>query len=760
MWPNRSTARLCSELSVNTYKNNKRAEHIDAEDLSKTKTGVKNMEVQEKTIRDALKRLADEHYRRFLLVDVTADEYYAMSENDTKINLELLKEKSGKFTELFSQFAVSSLCHENDRERVLKFADLTNLKNAFAANSDEAIQIVYRRKFDVNDKVYTAVSMKIMPIKTESKNQLALLYIRSISDTIQAYKNSMLESTMTARSATGKRTVLTIDDNVLNQEILKDMLSDHYDVLQAGNGEDGLAMLQEHLTEIAVVLLDVNMPVMNGYDFLEIVKSDPLLSEIPIIVATGTNSTDEEKRCLALGANDYVIKPYDGSIILSRIANIIRLKESVATISVLQYDECTGLYTLQAFNHYARKAIDQNPDKDFSAIIFDVERFKLINEMHGEEKGNQVLQSVATVLRDFSSQTDVFGRFGAARFLLLKETLPKNDMDKWIENLFEAMREACGVKGVSFRAGVYDIPDHDISLSVMYDRAISAMNSVGFDFEIRHAYYDLDHEEYEKRLARLESDMREALEKDQFLVYYQPKHDVGTGQLIGAEALIRWMHPEYGFLPPNEFIPLFERNGFISYADGYVWRRSCRNLRGWIDEGIRVVPISVNVSRCDFDYPNYLDIVSRSVNHYHLRPELLHIEVTETLFADYRQSEIIRILKRCQEAGFRVELDDFGSGYSSLNALSELPLDVIKLDMSFIKNIEDEKKMRVLASCINLAKSLDLRTVCEGVEKEEQVKILQELGCDRIQGFFYSKPIPEAEFRQYLIDHSEGKSYQ
>lgn len=717
------------------------------------------MNVPEKTIQDALKRLADEHYRRFLLIDVTADEYYSMSETDTKVDLRL-QEKSGVFSELVKEFADGSMCHENDSARVMSFLDLNVLRAAFKSNPDEAIQMVFRRKFDPADKVFTAVSMKIMPVKSDNDHVMALLYIRSISDMIQAYKNSMMEGATFDRSLSGKRTVLTIEDNELNREILKDILDEDYIVLQAENGEVGLAVLQEHLSDISVVLLDVNMPVMNGYEFMEIVKKDPLLCEIPIIVATGSDSNDEEKKCLALGATDYVIKPYDPSIILSRIANIIRLKESVATMSVLQFDDRTGLYTLQAFNHYAKLVIDRNPDTDFSIIIFDVERFKLINEMYGEDKGNQILHNIATVLRDYSGPLDVFGRYGAARFLYLKETQPKEEMDRWIEEMFASMREACGIKGITFRAGIYDVPDHSIPISVMCDRAIAALNSVGYDFAIRHAHYDLDHEEHEKRLARLEADMRDAIEKDQFLVYYQPKHDAATGQLMGAEALIRWMHPEYGFLPPCEFIPLFERNGFISYADGYVWRRSCKNLRKWIDEGLRVVPISVNASRCDFDYPNYLEIISRSVNHYGLNPALLHIEVTETLFSDHRLPEIIRILKECRDAGYRVELDDFGSGYSSLNALTELPLDVIKLDMSFIKNIQDDKKMCVLASCINLAKSLDLRTVCEGVEKEEQVKVLQDLGCDRIQGYFYSRPIPEAEFRDYLKAHGEGKIYQ
>ena len=652
------------------------------------------------------------------------------------------------------------MCHNADRERLRKFLNPDTLKTKIEKNGEEALQIAYRRKFTPDDKVFAAVSMEIMPFKSDNQHLLALFYVRSISETIQAYKKSILENDVIDTIVTGKRTVLVVDDNKLSREMMKDILEENYIVLEADNGENGLTILQEHLTEISVVILDIEMPVMNGFRFLEIVKKDPLLMEIPIIVATGNENSEDEEKCISLGASDYVIKHFKPSIFLGRVANVIRLKESVATMSAMQTDDLTGLYTLQAFNHYAKLIIDRNPDKDFSIIIFDVELFKLINEMHGEEKGDEVLRQVAVVLRDYASALDIFGRFGAARFLILKETRPKDETDRWIEEMFASMRKASGIKGISFRAGIYDIQDRSLPMATVCDHAIAALNSVGYDFEVRHAHYDIEHEEQEQRIAKLEGDMREAIEKEQFLVYYQPKHDAGTGQLIGAEALIRWMHPEFGFLPPNEFIPLFERNGFISYADGYVWRRSCKNLRKWIDEGLRAVPISVNASKCDFDYPNYLEIISKSVNHYSLNPALLHIEVTETLFSDHRLPEIIRILTDCRKAGYRIELDDFGSGYSSLNALTELPLDVIKLDMSFIMNIEDEKKMRVLESCINLAKSLDLRTVCEGVEKEDQVNILKDLGCDRIQGYFYSKPMPEEEFRQYLKEHSEGKIYQ
>ena len=212
---------------------------------------------------------------------------------------------------------------------------------------------------------------------------------------------------------------------------------------------------------------------------------------------------------------------------------------------------------------------------------------------------------------------------------------------------------------------------------------------------------------------------------------------------------MRWIHPEYGFMSPGDFVPLFEQNGFITYVDYYVWKRTCGNLRRWIDGGLTVVPISVNSSRRDFHHEDYLQRLREPLEENGLSPELLHIEVTESLLAD--QPEHIRsMLEACRKAGFSVEMDDFGAGYSSLTLLGSLPLDVVKLDMSFIRQAENEKNARVLAAALKLAHSLGLRTVAEGVETEKQLSMLRSLGCYAVQGYYFSKPLPEDEFEDYL----------
>ena len=555
-------------------------------------------------------------------------------------------------------------------------------------------------------------------------------------------------------SLSGKRTLLIVEDNEMNREMLEGILEEQYEILQAENGAIGLEILQEHMNDISVVILDVQMPVMDGYEFLQRVKQDPFLSQIPIVVATSVNENVAERRCLELGATDFVNKPYNGPIILSRIAGLIKLRESVATMTLLQTDEKTGLYTLQAFYYHAQRQIAAAPEKSYMVTVLNVDRFKLLNEVYGEETANQVLRNLAATLKDYMAAADANVRFGAARFFLLTETMSAETVAAWIKDIFTALGKAFMIRGGSFKAGIYKDIDKNLPVATICDRAVIALSSVERQYGDRYAYYDESYVAKERRLARLEADMRTAYENDQFQVYYQPKHDVQTGNLVGAEALLRWQHPELGFLSPGEFIPLFERNGFISYADYYALKRTCSNLRKWLDEGISCVPVSVNASRRDFETENYFSVVKTPMEKYNITASLIHIEVTESLFSD-RLEEISQILQECRNAGIEIELDDFGTGYSSLTTLATLPLDVVKLDMSFMRNIGDEKKRKVLSASIELAKLLGLKVVSEGVETEEQLAILQKLGCDWIQGYYYSKPLPEKEFEEYLKRYSE-----
>ena len=234
----------------------------------------------------------------------------------------------------------------------------------------------------------------------------------------------------------------------------------------------------------------------------------------------------------------------------------------------------------------------------------------------------------------------------------------------------------------------------------------------------------------------------------QFQVYYQPKHDCVTGKVIGAEALIRWNHPEYGFMSPGQFIPLFERNGFITKIDSYVIRKVCEDLREWKEKRLKAVPVSINASRRDFFEKGWIDEQLEIIKSKSIEPGLLHIEVTESLYVENAEV-IIEQVKKIQSFGHLIEMDDFGSGYSSLGMLAEFPLDVVKLDISFVRRIDINEV--VIEAIINLAHKMGFEVVAEGVETEKQYEILKRLGCDCIQGFYFSKPLNRDDFEKYAL---------
>ncbi len=269
---------------------------------------------------------------------------------------------------------------------------------------------------------------------------------------------------------------------------------------------------------------------------------------------------------------------------------------------------------------------------------------------------------------------------------------------------------------------------------------------------MRVAWYDDEMRALQMREHRIEETMENALAERQFVVYYQPKHDLHTGKTGGAEALVRWIHPDMGFINPGQFIPLFEHSGFITNLDFYIWEEVCKELRHCIDDGLPVVPVSVNVSRRDFETADLAGEIAALADKYSLPHALLHIELTESI-SSYNPDQIIRTLAALHENGFFIELDDFGAGYSSLTSLSVLTLDVMKIDMSLIRHASETNDYSILRFATLLADGMRLKTVVEGVETAEQVEALKVLGCDYIQGYYFSKPLPVDEYEAYLKAH-------
>lgn len=414
-------------------------------------------------------------------------------------------------------------------------------------------------------------------------------------------------------------------------------------------------------------------------------------------------------------------------------------------------DDLTGVYTRQVFFQKAEQLLNQYPDVQFDLMISDIVDFKEINETYGPSIGDEILKAAGRFLAQKIRNDVLVGRFGGDQFVIIAShdymvAINKPQGKQEYENYEQEQNQ---LPNFVTKYGIYEGVDHKKSIVSTCDKAHSALNSIKHQYGKTIAFYDDKIRREIETNRKIEGSMHQALKKDQFKVYYQPKHDAITGKMVGAEALIRWIHPEYGFMSPGEFIPLFEKNGFIVETDGYVWKRTCENLRRWIDKGLNPVPISVNASKLTFAQDELLDKMQQAVADNNITSNLLHLEITETMMTDDVDA-LIKKLTAIREAGYQIELDDFGAGYSSINILSTLPLDVIKLDMSFMKQFGDAKREKVLAACIKLAKELGYKTVSEGVEHKEQCDVLCILGVDAIQGYYYSKPLPEEDFEEYI----------
>lgn len=418
-----------------------------------------------------------------------------------------------------------------------------------------------------------------------------------------------------------------------------------------------------------------------------------------------------------------------------------------------ELDELTGVYNRFAFFQKAEQLLRDYPDKQFDLMLSDIVDFKIINETYSVAVGDEVLRMGGDYINSISANDSIVGRYGGDQFALIgphdfiQNIISNNSMINVAD-----MLEQQGLPRATVKFGIYENINHSKSIISTCDKAHLALNTIKHQYGRYVAYYDdsLRHSIDIER--KIEDSMHEALNNNQFKVFYQPKHNTSTGELIGAEALIRWVHPEYGFMSPADFIPLFERNGFIVESDYYVWKRTCENLNRWKSAGLNVVPVSVNASKLTFAQNNLLDYLQDITQDNNVDTSLLHLEITETLMTDNLDS-LIEKLDDIKSQGFQIELDDFGSGYSSINLLSALPLDVVKLDMSFMRQFGDSKRSKVLASCINLAKDLGYKTISEGVELKEQSDLLSALGVDAIQGYYYSKPLSEDDFEKYMLEH-------
>ena len=550
--------------------------------------------------------------------------------------------------------------------------------------------------------------------------------------------------------------VLVVDDQELNRDVLGMILEDYYSVIYACDGVEALEIIENNADNLSIVMLDILMPKMDGFEVLRRMKADERMKDIPVIVLTAEKSAELE--ALQLGAADFITKPFDlHEVILARVGRIIELSEGRQLISSAERDKLTSLYNRSFFFEYAERLFTYHKELHFDAVAVNIEQFHSLNAVNGRDFGNKVLSVIGAEIRAFLNETEgIASRIESDRFNIF--CLHQDDHKVLFDRLQKAVSSIASNVSIRLRMGVREWSE-GLEPVTMLDHARAACSLARGDYHDPIRIYDKQMQDRELLHQRLLNDLQTAVNEDQFTVFYQPKYNIQCDppRLSSAEALVRWRHPELGMISPGEFIPLFEGKGLISIVDAFVWRKAAAQVAEWKRKYGYDLPVSVNLSRADTVDPTLVDRLVKLVNNNDLVYGDLKLEVTESAYTD-NAKQFLSVVESLRDTGFEIEMDDFGSGYSSLNMLSAMPVDVLKMDMKFVRNIEHNDTDRKLVTLIlDIAKYLNVPVVAEGVETEGQMRILKDSGCDLVQGYYFSRPLPADEFEALIQKELEIK---
>ncbi|MDX5649043.1 EAL domain-containing protein [Clostridioides difficile] len=433
-------------------------------------------------------------------------------------------------------------------------------------------------------------------------------------------------------------------------------------------------------------------------------------------------------------------------------ANLIEQLKKLA-----YYDSLSGIKNKEKFRKDSMYILKNYYQDNFYLVQLDVNKFKYINEMFGYAEGNKILIHISQVLNNNTNKYEICARMDNDHFILL---IACSTEDELLNRLSKINKEICNLSTTNsskykivMSSGIYKITKKDDikKIDLLIDRANIAAKSKKEKYEHSYSFFNEDTRNRLYKEKRLEDNMNKALEKGEFIVYYQPKYSLDdVNKIEGAEALIRWNSLEFGFISPIDFVPLFEKNGFIVNIDMFVFEEVCKTLNKWINKGYTPVPISVNMSRVHLYRDNFIENITDLISKYNISPEFIELELTESVVFD-NLNILIDIMKKIKEIGFLISMDDFGSGYSSLNLLKDLSFDILKLDRGFLIETTDTKRGKIIISkIVEMAKAIDIKVICEGVETYEQVEFLKEIGCDKVQGYLFAKPMVLDEFEKHL----------
>lgn len=561
----------------------------------------------------------------------------------------------------------------------------------------------------------------------------------------------------------GRLRMLIVDDIDIDDILLRQFFQDEYEIVIAKDSKEAVTVLET--SPIHIMLLALNLSGMDGFEILSMLKRQDRWSALPVVAMTVAGDGDKAARAIELGAADYITRPFHPVVSRARVKNVLARRENdwyraerlareqqlMEMHQSLDRDNLTGIYNREAFYRRAANIMQKDSGNEYVIVYLDISCFKAINDLFRMDTGNLILKTAGYYFQASVGEIGVCGRMEADHFVMC---LPKAalDMDTFLTGL-DATVESLGIShNIQFYAGIY--PVHDVYLPVdqMCDRANLALRRIKGNYMTRYAYYDDSMREQMLREQMIVRDMEFALQAKQFCIHLQPIYSLKEDRIMRGEALVRWNHPVRGLIPPTEFISVFEHNGFIVRLDRFIWEEVCRLLKEQKERFGKVTPVSVNISRLNFYSADLLDFLMGLIGKYELEPWMLNLEITERAYTD-NPHQLIPVVKAFRDKGFRVLMDDFGSGYSSLNMLKNLPVDVLKIDMSFAQELEtSERASSLMKFILELSKALQMEVVVEGVETKSQVEFLERIGGEEIQGYYYSKPMEAKQFMELLAE--------
>lgn len=569
-----------------------------------------------------------------------------------------------------------------------------------------------------------------------------------------------------------KSTILIVDDEIVSRYTVEALLSSEgYELVFAESGEEALEKAVELVPDL--MLLDVMMPGMNGFEVCQRLRANPRLAELPVVMVTALDDRESRIKGIEAGADDFMSKPFDRAELRARIRTITRLnryrrlvetEEQLAYLA--NYDPLTNLPNRNLLMERMRQTLGRasRNQQGVAVLVLDLDGFQMINDSLGHEVGDKMLQEVASRLTKTVSVGATVARLSGDEFVIMEEA---NDPVKQVSDIAQRVLDAISKFMmlnqheivITASLGISVFPSDGEEPSGLLKNANIALSRAKAEGKNTYQFFTAEMNTMALKRLILENQLRKVLERNELCLYYQPQIEIATGRIIGLEALLRWQHPELGFVSPGQFISVAEEMGLIIPIGEWVLRTACRQNQIWQEEDFPPIRMSVNVSGRQFQDPNLLQMIKNVLVETGLNPIYLELELTESMLMEEninRKESVFAVLTQLQTMGIHIAIDDFGTGYSSLSYLKRFPLNTLKIDRSFVQDVNtNTDDAAITTAIIAMAHSLQLTVVAEGVETKEQLAFLDKRQCEIVQGYFFSPPISVKEMTKMLKQVNE-----